>query len=84
MGGFSSYRSSRSVSWLIATMLVVYSLFFAWRANLDISRPLLLGVVSHGKCLTFFFFFFSDFSSLVYFFLMRNTSKQIKKVHETK
>uniref|UniRef100_A0A3B4HAC3 Transmembrane protein 260 n=1 Tax=Pundamilia nyererei TaxID=303518 RepID=A0A3B4HAC3_9CICH len=26
-------------------MLVVYSLFFAWRANLDISRPLLLGVV---------------------------------------
>ncbi|XP_075874276.1 protein O-mannosyl-transferase TMEM260 isoform X3 [Nelusetta ayraudi] len=38
-------RSSRSVSWLIATMLVVYSLFFAWRANLDISRPLLLGVV---------------------------------------
>lgn len=54
LGGFSSYRSSRSVSWLIATMLVVYSLFFAWRANLDISRPLLLGVVSHGKCLFFF------------------------------
>lgn len=32
--------------WLLAAMLVVYSLFFAWRANLDISRPLLLGVVS--------------------------------------
>lgn len=27
-------------------MLLLYSLFFAWRANLDISRPLLLGVVS--------------------------------------
>ncbi|TNN27553.1 Transmembrane protein 260 [Liparis tanakae] len=26
-------------------MLALYSLFFAWRANLDISRPLLLGVV---------------------------------------
>ncbi|XP_024909782.1 transmembrane protein 260-like [Cynoglossus semilaevis] len=26
-------------------MLLVYSVFFAWRANLDISRPLLLGVV---------------------------------------
>uniref|UniRef100_A0A8D3CJ83 Transmembrane protein 260 n=1 Tax=Scophthalmus maximus TaxID=52904 RepID=A0A8D3CJ83_SCOMX len=35
----------RSVSWLLTAMLVVYSLFFAWRANLDISRPLLLGVV---------------------------------------
>ncbi|XP_029900506.1 transmembrane protein 260 isoform X3 [Myripristis murdjan] len=34
-----------SVSWLLASMLLVYSLFFAWRANLDISRPLLLGVV---------------------------------------
>ncbi|KAG8013400.1 hypothetical protein GBF38_021746 [Nibea albiflora] len=38
-------RTCRSVSWLLAAMLVVYSLFFAWRANLDISRPLLLGVV---------------------------------------
>lgn len=35
------------MSWLLAAMLVVYSLFFAWRANLDISRPLLLGVVSY-------------------------------------
>ncbi|XP_072222087.1 protein O-mannosyl-transferase TMEM260 isoform X1 [Leuresthes tenuis] len=38
-------RKCRSVSWLLTAMLLVYSLFFAWRANLDISRPLLLGVV---------------------------------------
>ncbi|XP_041668780.1 transmembrane protein 260 isoform X3 [Cheilinus undulatus] len=38
-------RICRSVAWLFTAMLVVYSLFFAWRANLDISRPLLLGVV---------------------------------------
>ncbi|XP_060918703.1 protein O-mannosyl-transferase TMEM260 [Labrus mixtus] len=38
-------RMCRSVAWLLTAMLVVYSLFFAWRANLDISRPLLLGVV---------------------------------------
>ncbi|XP_034432755.1 transmembrane protein 260 isoform X1 [Hippoglossus hippoglossus] len=38
-------RTCRSVSWLFAAMLMVYSLFFAWRANLDIRRPLLLGVV---------------------------------------
>ncbi|KAG7238546.1 hypothetical protein INR49_030819 [Caranx melampygus] len=38
-------QTCRSVSWLLAAMLVVYSVFFAWRANLDISRPLLLGVV---------------------------------------
>ncbi|XP_026158954.1 transmembrane protein 260 isoform X2 [Mastacembelus armatus] len=38
-------RPCCSVSWLLTAMLVVYSLFFAWRANLDISRPLLLGVV---------------------------------------
>lgn len=38
-------RRCRSVSWLLTVMLVVYSLFFAWRANLDVSRPLLLGVV---------------------------------------
>ncbi|XP_070301275.1 protein O-mannosyl-transferase TMEM260 isoform X2 [Salvelinus sp. IW2-2015] len=35
----------RVVPWLLTTMLLLYSLFFAWRANLDISRPLLLGVV---------------------------------------
>uniref|UniRef100_A0A4W5KEJ9 Transmembrane protein 260 n=1 Tax=Hucho hucho TaxID=62062 RepID=A0A4W5KEJ9_9TELE len=33
------------VPWLLMAMLLLYSLFFAWRANLDISRPLLLGVV---------------------------------------
>ncbi|KAM7403002.1 hypothetical protein PAMA_003772 [Pampus argenteus] len=38
-------RRCCSVSWLFTVMLLVYSLFFAWRANLDISRPLLLGVV---------------------------------------
>ncbi|XP_014842556.1 PREDICTED: transmembrane protein 260 isoform X1 [Poecilia mexicana] len=38
-------RTCCSVSWLLTAMLLVYSLFFAWRANLDISRPLLLGVV---------------------------------------
>ncbi|XP_044023018.1 transmembrane protein 260 isoform X2 [Siniperca chuatsi] len=38
-------RTCRSVPWVLTAMLVVYSLFFAWRANLDISRPLLLGVV---------------------------------------
>lgn len=30
---------------LLTAMLLLYSLFFAWRANLDISSPLLLGVV---------------------------------------
>uniref|UniRef100_A0A3B5LKN2 Transmembrane protein 260 n=1 Tax=Xiphophorus couchianus TaxID=32473 RepID=A0A3B5LKN2_9TELE len=35
-------------SWLLTAMLLVYSLFFAWRANLDISRPLLLGVVCNN------------------------------------
>lgn len=43
---FPCFRKSRCVSWLLAAMLLVYSVFFAWRANLDISRPLLLGVVS--------------------------------------
>lgn len=45
--GLCYRRTCRSVSWLLTAMLVVYSLFFAWRANLDISRPLLLGVVSY-------------------------------------
>ncbi|KAH0620270.1 hypothetical protein JD844_020408 [Phrynosoma platyrhinos] len=31
--------------WLFTLMLLAYSLFFAWRANLDISRPLFQGVV---------------------------------------
>ncbi|XP_054894482.1 transmembrane protein 260 isoform X5 [Poeciliopsis prolifica] len=38
-------RTCCSVSWLLTAMLIVYSLFFAWRANLDINKPLLLGVV---------------------------------------
>uniref|UniRef100_A0A3Q2XER4 Transmembrane protein 260 n=1 Tax=Hippocampus comes TaxID=109280 RepID=A0A3Q2XER4_HIPCM len=49
MGGtlflFSCSSMYRSMSWLLISMLLLYSLFFAWRANLDISRPLLLGVV---------------------------------------
>ncbi|XP_033622824.1 transmembrane protein 260 isoform X2 [Fukomys damarensis] len=31
--------------WLFTGMLYIYSLFFAWRANLDISKPLFMGVV---------------------------------------
>ncbi|CAL8286647.1 unnamed protein product [Lota lota] len=31
--------------WLFIAMQLLYSLFFAWRANLDISKPLMLGVV---------------------------------------
>ncbi|XP_028934906.1 transmembrane protein 260 isoform X2 [Ornithorhynchus anatinus] len=38
-------RRNRSLVWLFAGMLCVYSLFFAWRANLDISKPLFTGVV---------------------------------------
>ncbi|XP_068195800.1 protein O-mannosyl-transferase TMEM260 isoform X2 [Antennarius striatus] len=38
-------RMHGSVSWLLTTMLIVYSLFFAWRANLNVGSPLLLGVV---------------------------------------
>lgn len=34
-----------TMSLLVTAMLLVYSLFFVWRANLDIGRPLLLGVV---------------------------------------
>ncbi|NWX51682.1 TM260 protein, partial [Steatornis caripensis] len=33
------------VIWLFTGMLCLYSLFFAWRANLDITKPLFLGVV---------------------------------------
>ncbi|KAI1895546.1 hypothetical protein AGOR_G00107360 [Albula goreensis] len=33
------------LSWLLVGMLLLYSLFFSWRANLDIKKPLLLGVV---------------------------------------
>ncbi|XP_066550557.1 transmembrane protein 260 [Amia ocellicauda] len=41
----SGDRRRRSLPWLLAAMLCLYSLFFAWRANLDISRPLFLAVV---------------------------------------
>ncbi|XP_053331401.1 transmembrane protein 260 [Spea bombifrons] len=42
---FVSSDSSVSVVCLFTKMLLCYSLFFAWRANLDITKPLFLGVV---------------------------------------
>lgn len=39
-------RQKSPVIWLFTGMLCLYSLFFAWRANLDITKPLFLGVVS--------------------------------------
>ncbi|CAH6779146.1 Tmem260 [Phodopus roborovskii] len=38
-------RRQSSLIWLFTAMLCIYSLFFAWRANLDISKPLFMGVV---------------------------------------
>ncbi|XP_021508020.1 protein O-mannosyl-transferase TMEM260 isoform X1 [Meriones unguiculatus] len=38
-------RRKSSIVWLFTGMLCIYSLFFAWRANLDISKPLFMGVV---------------------------------------
>ncbi|XP_058846557.1 transmembrane protein 260-like [Acipenser ruthenus] len=38
-------RGSSVLVWLLAAMVTLYSLFFAWRANLDISKPLFLRVV---------------------------------------
>ncbi|XP_059551122.1 protein O-mannosyl-transferase TMEM260 isoform X2 [Myotis daubentonii] len=38
-------RQNTSLVWLFTGMLCIYSLFFAWRANLDISKPLFMGVV---------------------------------------
>nr|XP_051678877.1 transmembrane protein 260 isoform X2 [Oryctolagus cuniculus] len=38
-------KQTPSVVWLFTGMLCIYSLFFAWRANLDISKPLFMGVV---------------------------------------
>lgn len=35
----------RQFVWLFSCMLLTYSFFFAWRANLDISKPLFKGVV---------------------------------------
>lgn len=38
-------KQTPSLVWLFTGMLCIYSLFFAWRANLDISKPLFMGVV---------------------------------------
>ncbi|NXC12442.1 TM260 protein, partial [Corythaeola cristata] len=38
-------QQKSAVIWLFTGMLCLYSLFFAWRANLDITKPLFLGVV---------------------------------------
>ncbi|XP_041072977.1 transmembrane protein 260 isoform X1 [Carcharodon carcharias] len=43
--GFKSNSPQRSVLWLFTVMLCSYSLFFSWRANLDLSKPLFVGVV---------------------------------------
>uniref|UniRef100_A0A8D1VCV0 Transmembrane protein 260 n=1 Tax=Sus scrofa TaxID=9823 RepID=A0A8D1VCV0_PIG len=38
-------RQNPPLAWLFTGMFCIYSLFFAWRANLDISKPLFMGVV---------------------------------------
>ncbi|XP_042697266.2 protein O-mannosyl-transferase TMEM260 isoform X6 [Chrysemys picta bellii] len=38
-------QEKSSIIWLFTGMLCIYSLFFAWRANLDITKPLFMGVV---------------------------------------
>ncbi|XP_032548127.1 transmembrane protein 260 isoform X1 [Chiroxiphia lanceolata] len=38
-------QQKSAVIWLFTGMLCLYSLFFAWRANLDVTKPLFLGVV---------------------------------------
>ncbi|XP_021104853.1 transmembrane protein 260 isoform X2 [Heterocephalus glaber] len=38
-------RQNSPLVWLFTGMFYIYSLFFAWRANLDISKPLFMGVV---------------------------------------
>uniref|UniRef100_A0A8C8RBL4 Transmembrane protein 260 n=1 Tax=Pelusios castaneus TaxID=367368 RepID=A0A8C8RBL4_9SAUR len=38
-------QAKSSVVWLFTGMLCIYSFFFAWRANLDITKPLFMGVV---------------------------------------
>lgn len=40
-------KQNPSLVWLFTGMFCIYSLFFAWRANLDISKPLFMGVVSY-------------------------------------
>ncbi|XP_078081581.1 transmembrane protein 260 isoform X2 [Mustelus asterias] len=43
--GFKSNSSQRSVLWLFIVMVCSYSMFFSWRANLDLGKPLFIGVV---------------------------------------
>ncbi|KAM5273275.1 protein O-mannosyl-transferase TMEM260 [Ctenodactylus gundi] len=38
-------RQNPALVWLFTGMFCIYSLFFAWRANLDIEKPLFMGVV---------------------------------------
>ncbi|XP_058440623.1 transmembrane protein 260 isoform X6 [Marmota monax] len=38
-------RQNSPLVWLFTGMFCIYSLFFAWRANLDISKPLFMGVM---------------------------------------
>ncbi|KAJ6652746.1 hypothetical protein lerEdw1_010937 [Lerista edwardsae] len=38
--------------WLFTWMLLTYSFFFAWRANLDVSRPLFKGVIWRNAALS--------------------------------
>ncbi|XP_038261718.1 transmembrane protein 260 isoform X3 [Dermochelys coriacea] len=38
-------QEKSSMIWLFTGMLCIYSFFFAWRANLDITKPLFMGVV---------------------------------------
>ncbi|XP_075699427.1 protein O-mannosyl-transferase TMEM260 isoform X2 [Rhinoderma darwinii] len=42
---FIHRESNSSIVFLFTAMLLGYSLFFSWRANLDITKPLFLGVV---------------------------------------
>ncbi|XP_069807229.1 protein O-mannosyl-transferase TMEM260 [Dendropsophus ebraccatus] len=42
---FTNRESSISIVSLFTTMFLGYSLFFSWRANLDITKPLFMGVV---------------------------------------
>ncbi|XP_069785463.1 protein O-mannosyl-transferase TMEM260 isoform X2 [Narcine bancroftii] len=43
--GYKRNSPQSSVFWLFTVMLCTYSLFFSWRANLDITKPLFIGVV---------------------------------------
>ncbi|XP_074852346.1 protein O-mannosyl-transferase TMEM260 isoform X2 [Carettochelys insculpta] len=38
-------QEKSSLIWLFTAMFCIYSLFFAWRANLNITKPLFMGVV---------------------------------------